>query len=273
MNRTFRILLALAFMAFITGPSFADSFTTGAPNGAMAVASRPDTGGVLEIEAADDFLLGSQTNLLSATFTGLVPAGANVLQVVVEIYRVFPNDSTIPPDGKVPSRMNSPSDVAFDSRSSGSGLTFTTTTLNSSFTAANSVLNGIHASPFQKTGGEGPVTGREVLFAVNFINPLDLPADHYFFVPQVQLSNGDFFWLSAARPNVINPFSPDLQAWVRNGDLDPDWLRVGTDIVDGDPAPTFNMSFSIATPEPATAVLLIVGIVGVTGLRRKTKHG
>src|SRR5215831_9867042 len=275
MNRTFRIFLGLALLAFITGPAFADSFTTGAPNGLIAVASRPDTGGVLEIEAADDFLLGSQTNLLSATFTGLVPAGANVLQVVVEIYRVFPNDSTVPPDGKVPSRMNSPSDVAFDSRSSGSGLTFTTTTLNSSFKAANSVLNGIHASPFQKTGGEGSVTGQEVLFAVNFINPIDLPADHYFFVPQVQLSNGDFFWLSAARPNVINPFSPDLQAWVRNGDLDPDWLRVGTDIVGGDPAPTFNASFSItavSTPESSSAVLLIVGLVGCALLGWKTNR-
>ena len=83
------------------------------------------------------------------------------------------------------------------------------------------------AKPNQTTLGEGPVTGQEVQFAVQFTNPLNLPADHFFFVPQVRLSNGDFFWLSAARPNVIDPFSPDLQAWVRNGDLDPDWLRSG----------------------------------------------
>jgi len=131
-------------------------------------------------------------------------------------------------DGKVPTRTNSPSDVVFDSRSSGSGLTFTATTLNSSFTAANSVLNGIHPKPNQTTFGEGPVTGQEVQFAVQFTNPLNLPADHYFFVPQIQLSNGDFFWLSAAWPNGIDPFSPDLQAWVRNGDLDRigcEWAR------------------------------------------------
>jgi hypothetical protein len=277
MNRTTQILLELALVALIASPALADelSFTTGPPNGAMAVASRPDTGGVLEIEAADDFLLGSQASVTGATFTGIVPTGANVLQVVVEIYRVFPNDSTQPPDGKVPTRMNSPSDVAFGSRSSGSDLTFTTATLSSSFTAANSVLNGIHPAPFQKTGGEGSVTGQEVQFDVHFANPFNLPADHYFFVPQVQLSNGsDFFWLSAARPNVIDPFSPDLQAWVRNGDLDPDWLRVGTDIVGGNPAPMFNMSFSIeTTPEPATALLLIVGITGIAGLRKKSKQG
>jgi len=275
MNRIGRILLGLAVIALIAGPAFADgiSFTTGAPNGAMAVASRPDTGGQLEIEAADDFLLSTQASLTGATFTGLVPTGANILQVVVEIYRVFPNDSNVLVDGKVPTRMNSPSDVAFDSRSSGSGLTFTTTTLNSSFTAANSVLNGIHPKPNQTTLGEGPVTGQEVQFAVQFTNPLNLPADHFFFVPQVQLSNGDFFWLSAARPNVIDPFSPDLQAWVRNGDLDPDWLRVGTDIVGGDPAPTFNMSFSVQTaPEPATALLLMMGIAGVAGLSKKNKR-
>jgi hypothetical protein len=33
-----------------------------------------------------------------------------------------------------------------------------------------------------------------------------------------------------------------LQQWVRNANLDPDWLRVGTDIVGGT---TFNGSFSL----------------------------
>jgi len=31
--------------------------------------------------------------------------------------------------------------------------------------------------------------------------------------------------------------------WIRNADLDPDWLRVGTDIVGGT---TFNGSFSLS---------------------------
>ena len=29
------------------------------------------------------------------------------------------------------------------------------------------------------------MTGEEVQFTVNFATPFDLPADHYFFVPQV----------------------------------------------------------------------------------------
>jgi hypothetical protein len=33
--------------------------------------------------------------------------------------------------------------------------------------------------------------------------------------------------------------------WIRNADLDPDWLRVGTDIVGGSPPPTFNGTFSL----------------------------
>jgi hypothetical protein len=67
---------------------------------------------------------------------------------------------------------------------------------------------------------------------------------------------------------------PDLQAWVRNENLAPDWLRVGTDIIGGSPAPTFNTAFSIeghTVPEPSSALLLLVGLVGVVA-RRRTKH-
>jgi hypothetical protein len=38
----------------------------------------------------------------------------------------------------------------------------------------------------------------------------------------------------------------DLQAWIRNSDLAPDWLRIGTDIIGGTTPPTFNMTFSLA---------------------------
>jgi hypothetical protein len=157
--------------------------------------------------------------------------------------------------------------VAFGSRDSATPgqLTFTTSLLNSSFTAANSVLNGIHRSPNQTTGGEGSVTGEEVQFTFTLPSGLILPADHYFFVPQVQLANGDFFWLSAPKPITggTGPFSPDLQAWIRNGALDPDWLRIGTDIVGGATPPTFNMSYSLngtAVPEPSAFLLLATGL-------------
>ena len=110
---------------FLTGPTRAGEFffSTGIPDGKMATASRPSSAGKIEIESADDFVLTSPTNITSATFTGLLPTGApltDVVNVRVEIYRVFPKDSTDPPKNPnaVPTRVNSPSDEAFDERGS-----------------------------------------------------------------------------------------------------------------------------------------------------------
>lgn len=214
----------LAVMAFVTPPATAGPFffSTGLPDGLIATGSRLAGNGKIEIETGDDFILDHPTQLTHATFTGLLPSGFNVSQVFVEIYRVFPKDSQNPPSGNVPTRVNSPSDVAFLDRDSAVGnLTFQTTILNTSFTAANSVLNGINPLPNVFTGGEGPVTGQEVLFDVNFTSPIRLPADHYFFVPQMLLTSGDFLWLSAPKPIQPpgTPFSPDLQSWIRNDNL------------------------------------------------------
>jgi hypothetical protein len=235
----------------------------------MAMASRPGSGGTIETEAADDFILNTGAMITRASFVGLLPSGAplsTITSVDVEIYRVFPKDSTNPPSGDVPTRMNSPSDVVFEERS---GLTFTASILASSFAAANSVDNGIFKSPNQTTGGEGAVSGEEVSLEVNFSPPFNLGADHYFFVPQVGLSSGHFLWLSAPRPIVApgTPFSGDLQAWIRNANLSPDWLRVGTDIIGGATPPTFNGTFSLSGSLacPALAVVpsaLAGGVVG-----------
>jgi hypothetical protein len=261
-------------------------FSTGNVTNAMAVASRPSAGGKTEREAADDFLLAQSTTITGASFTGLLvgtsAAPLSLGALTVEIYRVFPNDSNVGrtsgaptfSTAQVPTRVNSPSDVAFDARSSlvVGDLSFTQTTLAGTFTAANSVLNGINPRPNQSTGGEGAVTGMEVRFDISFTNPLDLAADHYFFVPQVQVTNGEFYWLSAARPLVApgTPFAPDLQSWVRSAALDPDWLRVGTDIVGGATPPTFNQAFTLAgtvatVPEPASWALMLAGLAALAG--------
>jgi hypothetical protein len=248
------------------------SFTTGSPDGRLGTASRPSSAGKIETESADDFRAATPVNITSATFTGLLPSGAplsDIGQVVVEIYRVFPKDSTNPPSGNVPTRVNSPSDVAFDSRDSltPGDLSFNASILSASFTAANSILNGINKIPNQTTGGEGPVTGEEVQFDVTFTKPFSLPADHYFFVPQVQLSSGDFFWLSTSHTPPL--FVGDLQAWIRNENLAPDWLREGTDIVGGT---TFNEAFSLAGTVPdsgSTALLLGSTLAAIFYLRRR----
>jgi hypothetical protein len=218
----------------------------------MAMASRPDSPGKPEIEAADDFVLTATTAITHATFVGLMPTSGSVQDVVLEIYRVFPLDSNTTRTITVPTRVNSPSDVDFQSRDAATPgeVKVITSVLNGSFTAANSVLDGIHPAPNQTTGGEGPVTGQEVLFSATLTDPFVLPAGHYFFVPQVDVSGpvtNNFYWLSAPKPIIApgTPFTPDLQAWIRNSALQPDWLRVGTDIVGGAPPPTFNATFTL----------------------------
>jgi hypothetical protein len=278
-----RWAVPLSAALFLSMPSMSAtfSFSTGNTDGRMATGSRPGGNGLLEIESADDFFLTEGTRINQATFTGLLPAGVSlgsVNQVAVEIYRVFPLDSTDPPDGRVPTRNNSPSDNALDSRDSvAATLKFTAGVINPSFTAANSVLNGIHPKPNQNTLGEGPVTGQEVQFSVTFTTPFELAPGHYFFVPQVGLNQGDFLWLSAPKPIVSpgTPFNQDLQSWIRNGDLDPDWLRIGTDIVGGTTPPTFNSVFSLVGSVPeisSTAGLLAFAFMCVVVCSRRWRR-
>ncbi len=256
----------IASSAARAGSTF--NFSTGDPDGKIATLTRPPTPVTIETETADDFILTNATRLDSATFTGILTdkaTTANIGRVTVDIYRVFPKDSDATRTINVPTRTNSPGDVETDGRdTANSNMTFTTTVVNASFAAANSVVNGIHALPNQTTGGEGPVSGQEVQLNVVFSTPLNLPADHYFFRPEVEVTGGSFLWLSAAKPIVApgTTFSPDLQSWIRNETIAPDWGRVGADVVGapaGTAAPAFNASFSLSgeqtqpIPLPAAA--------------------
>jgi hypothetical protein len=285
-------ILALAALFFLAAPATADPFffSTGNPDFKIATASRPDNGpGQFEIETGDDFALTNRTLINHATFQGLLVNSnmSNLGQVRVEIYRVFPLDSNVgrtsgPPTfstPNVPTRVNSPSDVEFADRDTATAtLSFKTSIISSSATALNSVQpGGIHPKPGQTTGGDGSVTGEQVSFDISFSSPFNLDAGHYFFVPQVQVTNGgEFLWLSAPKPIVSpgTPFPPgftDLQSWTRDGNIDPDWLRVGTDIVGKG---TFNATFSLTgqtIPEPASCTLAGIGALGLLafGWRRR----
>jgi hypothetical protein len=160
--------LKLAIPAALIGllpatPAAADVFpfvfSTGNPDGKIATLSRTASPGKLETETADDFVTTHATDIDSATFTGLIVGGAtpaDVTDVEIELYHVFPIDSTNPPDGRVNTRTNSPSDNNLAAADGALGqLSFTTKVLSASFTAANSVVNGINASPTSSRAEKG----------------------------------------------------------------------------------------------------------------------
>jgi hypothetical protein len=242
------------------------NFSTGLPDGKAATISEPANArnSQVEFESADDFALNTETVINRASFTGLLTGGAtprDVSNIVLTIYRVFPNDSDVgrtsgPPTfstPQVPTRVNSPADNEIENFDSAArDIRFDSRVLSTSFTTLNSVSSADKIS--NKSGGNGPAMGEEVEFDVTFKTPLDLPAGHYFFVPKVGLSDrapagADFLWLSAPRP-IVPPGTPfpagvtDLQSWMRfEPGLAPDWLRIGTDIIGG---ATFNASFSLS---------------------------
>jgi hypothetical protein len=278
--------LGLLSLMLASGSVFAETvlYNNDVPDGRIGVAS----GGPAGNETADDFFAGGPTTLITGgSFTGLIPKGATVTGVGVEIYRVEPEHAI----RDVPTRFNSPSDDGIpltERLSGGGGLSFTTSLLSNGAGVSNSVLTGIHSNSSgltQMTGGEGGISGQEVRF--NFTtDAISLPAGHYFFVPTVDVTGGSaggnlkehFAWLSASRPISglgSTPINPDLQAWTRNGDLHPDWLRVGTDIIGPteDPA-TYNMAFRLTgtvVPEPTPIAMLLVGLVAVAAWSQRKR--
>lgn len=254
MVRITQLLATLALVLGLGTPATAQPylFTTGDTDGILGMASRPQSadGSKIEIETADDFILTQPILLYGAIFTGVMPANflrSDVGQVKVQLYRVFPNDSDTMRTPQVPTRTNSPADVELPadaamqvgSRSTVDGnLFWVHVVVMDHYTIANSVVDGITLN----TGGEGPVSGWLVQFSVIFLDEFVLAPDHYFIVPQIEVLNGkgEFLWASA--PRDPPPFAGDLQTWIRNANLDPDWLRVGTDVIGGT---TFNASFTL----------------------------
>jgi hypothetical protein len=264
-NSTFQTLFAV--MLALTGAGFCSQAgaqgpqvvaNTGNPDAKLGALSRPPSANKVETETADDFFLNQTTVLTGATITGLLTNGAtlaNLQNVEVEIYHVFPLDSDQERIPEVPSRANSPSDheIGFATRAANNGtLHARGTILDNSFIVLNSVVNNINKKPLNTTHGEGAVTGQEVEITITFTTPIALGSGRYFFRPEVLLNNGNFLFLSAPKP-IVAPgvaIPGDLQAWIRNAGLSPDWLRIGTDIigtdVPGTTAPVFNMTFTLS---------------------------
>ena len=251
------VLTAFSFSGIASAQDVKFTVSTGNTDAKLGALSRRPSAGKVETETADDFLLNQTTVISGATITGLIsPATplANITNVEVEMYHVFPVDSANPNPlgGSVPSRANSPSDVEIASatRDSSKGtLHFSVRLLNANSSVGKSVLNGINKKPNNTTHGEGPQTGEEVEISIRFTHPIILTAGRYFFRPEVLVTGGgDFLFMSAPKPIVApgTAIAGDLQAWIRNSNLSPDWLRIGTDIInDTVPPPAFNMTFSL----------------------------
>ena len=249
----------------------------------MAMATRPAGNGKIEIETGDDFVLTQTSSISGVTFTGLLSGGAtaaDISQVVVEIYRVFPLDSDTTRTPNVPTRANSPSDVALDSRdSSAGGLTFTTNTLSALVHGRQFRPQRDQPKPNQTTMGEGPVTGAGSCHQHDTERPVQprpgplLPGP----AGPPRQRRGRVLLAFGTEPIVPpgTPFPPgstDLQAWIRNENLAPDWLRVGTDIEGL--GRTFNASFSLngqIVPEPSSVVLGSIGSIACLGWGRWRK--
>jgi hypothetical protein len=251
------VVAALAIAACIATPSWADTFIfeTGSPTTQLASLSRRPSPGKIETETADDFPLQETTVITGAKIFGLIPSGTpldNIRDVEVEVYQIFSDKNSDVsrtsgfPDFKTPvspTRVNSPADVEIDTatRAKTEGtLTISTRVLNASFLVGATVLNGISVG----AGSAGQFTGEEVEITITFTNPIVLLPGQYFFRPEVLLSDGgDFRYLSGPRPIPTgSALSPDRQAWIRNSNIAPDWLRIGTDIIG---AGAFNMAFSL----------------------------
>src|SRR6516164_8746469 len=102
-----RIFVSAFFMSYLAVAACARAdvffFSTGNPDGKIATLSRTASPGKLETETADDFVTTAPTVITNATFTGLLVGGAttaDVKNVEIELYHVFPLDSN-PPDGRV----------------------------------------------------------------------------------------------------------------------------------------------------------------------------
>ena len=132
-----KFVIPMALIGLLpAAPAVADTtfFNTGDPDGRMATATRPESaGGKFEIESADDFILGTQTSITGATFTGLLTDRAPLRQRRARSGSRF--TASFPttrmsgaPAGRrpfstpqVPTRLNSPSDVELTDRDTASG--------------------------------------------------------------------------------------------------------------------------------------------------------
>ena len=133
----------------------------------IGTAARPESAGKFEIETGDDFVLTQQTLITGASFWPDSRASQR-WECIVEVYRVFPADSTLAGQAGQPTsrcthqvarHLMWPSTARQFSAGSSSGSYWATI----AFSANNSVRPAAYIRTQYFTGGNGPVTGRNAI--------------------------------------------------------------------------------------------------------------
>ena len=86
MSRALQLVSAFGLASLLVAPAIgATIYNNLTPSNAIGVATRPDTA-PFEIEAGDDFFLGSETRITGASFDGLlVPGPSGVLPTISQL--------------------------------------------------------------------------------------------------------------------------------------------------------------------------------------------
>jgi hypothetical protein len=250
------LLLVTLFCSVATGWA-ATIVDTGPPDGQLAIESGSRVGlAGSEFSAADDFIVNSATLITGGNFTGIQGSPLAALfdfsSVQVSVYTVS-NPNPIPA-------------VLLDTRSSLSGqLVFTQPLPGTPITVPTSIgLTGLPG---------GSVEGPLETVPFQLLDPIILPAGHYFFSAQVATtcdfpicasfppspSQGYFFWLSAPFPQG----GSDVPATFMGNATVPPQLWVSTASND--------LSFSLTgqtIPEPGTAWFIVPAFVLLTYIAR-----
>jgi hypothetical protein len=259
-------ILRLSVLFVALGATHAATlFDTGAPDGSVAAQSGARLGFTYTgFSTADDFILLNDSFVSGGTFTGLITppiAFTDIVNVTIGIYSVSPTDAFGNPNP-------SPGGL-LATRASASGQITYTRESSDVDTATRTVPTATRPIPF--FGG-----GLTIDFA--FPDPILLPAGHYFFSPQVVVTNvvpgppepGSFYWLSAPWP-VGDPATDYSASFRGNGDIGPPfWIPLSYALQDG----PYNTSFSLrgeATPEPASAWLILASLAAIAGKAARTR--
>lgn len=259
-----KVLRLSVFFAALAGAQAATLFTTGSPDGAVAVVS----GGVLNFpgtvfSAADDFILLNESLITGGTFTGLITPPlrfTDIVDVSLSIYNVTLSTATGQP-------IPVPDGLAASANSASEQLTYTQE-FSSVNTASVTIPRASQPVPFFGFGT-----------TFNFVleSPIVMPAGHYFVSPRVVVTSvpggppqpGLFYWLSAPWPLGTSALDYDA-VLIGNGDAGPSfWVPISN--AAGGPE---NMSFSLRgeeIPEPGAAWLILAGlaVIGYRAAKRR----